>query len=302
MDSVDRAIAAIAKRQGGHITAKQLRGLGLSRDAIHHRVRRGLLIAVFRGVYAVGHLPTNPIDRARGALLACGPTAALSHGSAASLYEVVQRWRLPFEVIVSGDRRPNGIRVHRSTSLLPRDIVIHQGVRVTSPALTLLHIAPGLNDSRLTRATNTLRMGQRNQLTTARIEDVLQRFPRHPGTKRLRAVLGIARKEPTRSDLEDDFERFARRFELPPYVLNEHFCGYRVDFYFAEQQLIVETDGWDTHQTKQAFEADRLQDAEILAKTGIPTFRTTRERVRKQSAQEAARLHSALGRRASYAA
>ena len=35
-----RRIAEIAKWQGGHVTTKQLYALGLSRDAIEHRVTR----------------------------------------------------------------------------------------------------------------------------------------------------------------------------------------------------------------------------------------------------------------------
>ncbi|MBO0769763.1 MAG: type IV toxin-antitoxin system AbiEi family antitoxin domain-containing protein, partial [Solirubrobacterales bacterium] len=64
------------------ITRAQLHALGFSDHAIAHRVRRGSLIRVYRGVYAIGHLPTQPLDRAHAALLAVGERSALSHASA----------------------------------------------------------------------------------------------------------------------------------------------------------------------------------------------------------------------------
>ena len=56
-----------------------------------------------------------------------------------------------------------------------------------------------------------------------------------------------------------------------------HVHGYRVDAYFPDHHLIVELDGWATHRTRQAFERDRRQDADILAATGIPTVRLSYE-------------------------
>ncbi len=43
------------------------------------RVREGRLFPVHRAVYAVGRPPRLPLERAAGAVLACGPGAALSH-------------------------------------------------------------------------------------------------------------------------------------------------------------------------------------------------------------------------------
>jgi very-short-patch-repair endonuclease len=34
-----------------------------------------------------------------------------------------------------------------------------------------------------------------------------------------------------------------------------------VDFSWPTYQLIIEIDGWETHHTKAAFEADRARDA-----------------------------------------
>ena len=297
VDRVGRAIAVIARRQGGHIAHRQLKALGLSQKAIRHRIERGLLIAVFNQVYAVGHLPTNPIDRAHGALLACGPTAALSHRSAASLYGVFKDWRLPFEVIVSGDRRPSGVRVRRSAMLAKRDICVHQGIRVTSPALTILQIAPATSEKRLTRAINALRLADRHRLTTSQLDDVLDRFPRHPGARGLRPLVALLPKEPSRSDWEDEWPPFAAAYDLPPYTMNERVCGHRVDVHFPSEQLIVELDGWETHQSREAFEEDRARDAEILATAGIPTARLTHRQLHGAPAEHAARLHLILARR-----
>ena len=38
-----------------------------------------------------------------------------------------------------------------------------------------------------------------------------------------------------------------------------------VDFYWPRHGLIVETDGWETHGTRAAFEADRAKDAALTA-------------------------------------
>ena len=40
---------------------------------------------------------------------------------------------------------------------------------------------------------------------------------------------------------------------------------YEVDFLWTDVGLIVETDGWETHQTRSAFERDRLRDAKLKA-------------------------------------
>ena len=78
--AVDVAIAAVAAKQNGNITRRQLLALGLDDDAISYRVRIGRLYRVFRGVYAAGRRAVTPHERASAAVLACGPGAALSHG------------------------------------------------------------------------------------------------------------------------------------------------------------------------------------------------------------------------------
>jgi hypothetical protein len=51
----DRGIAVLAGAQHGVVSRRQLFVLGLGRGAIFHRLARGRLHEVHRGVYTVGH-------------------------------------------------------------------------------------------------------------------------------------------------------------------------------------------------------------------------------------------------------
>jgi hypothetical protein len=294
--SIDARIRALASRQGGYIHQSQLVRLALNASAIHHRVERGWLILAYHRVYAVGHLPTHPHDRAKGALLAAGPRSALGDISAASYYGIYKRWRYPLHVTVPTDRRLSGLVIHRNRRLLRSDIVTPEpGLRIISPALTLLDVAPKLYPKRLRRVVNEIRLEHRIELADLRA--LLARFPRHPGVPHLGPILATSQKQPTRSAFEDDWPPFALRYDLPAYVMNEFVCGYRTDVLFTEEQLVVETDGWETHQTHEAFIKDREQDATILAKTGMPTVRITYDNFHQRPAREAERLHTILARR-----
>src|SRR3954464_10107331 len=81
-------IWALVRAQHGVIARRQLLAAGFSEKAIEHRLRTGRLRRVHRGVYAVGRPELPPHGRWMAAVLACGPGAALSHGSAAALWEI----------------------------------------------------------------------------------------------------------------------------------------------------------------------------------------------------------------------
>jgi very-short-patch-repair endonuclease len=61
----------------------------------------------------------------------------------------------------------------------------------------------------------------------------------------------------TRSDMEERMLALCRRRGLAAPLVNTKVEGYTVDFAWREQRLIAETDGWQAHGTKQAFERDR---------------------------------------------
>jgi very-short-patch-repair endonuclease len=270
-------VHSFAAKQGGHITRTQLLETGLDPRTVERWLAKGQLIRVYRGVYAVGHLQSNPINAAHAALLAGGPRSALAGPCALVLWGIWRRWPKQLEIVVAGDRRPTGLVVHHSATLLKRDIRIVQGLRVTSPDRTMLDNARRLKPEQLTRAVNDLRL--RDLLTIDQLADVIARNPTHPAVSLLQSELEFAQPEPTRSVLEDRFLPLLRRHNLPVPQINVRVAGYRVDAYFPDHALVVELDGWKTHRSKVRFLGDRRQDFAILAATGIPTVRLPYEDV-----------------------
>ncbi len=86
------------------------------------------------------------------------------------------------------------------------------------------------------------------------------------------------------------------KYKLPTPQVNVHVGTYRVDAYYPAHQLIVELDGWLSHQTRQAFVRDRRQDAQILAETGIRTIRLPYEDTTWHARRTAAMLNKLFER------
>lgn len=278
----------LAAQQGGHITRPQLLDAGLDPRTIERWVAAGKLIRVYRGVYAVGHVPSNPVDAAQAALLAGGERCALAGAPALVLWQVWRRWPRRMEIVTAAGGRPSGLIVHHSSTLLGRDVKKVQGLRVTSPARTMLDAAQRLKPEQLTRAINDLRL--RGLLRIEDLSDVVARNPTHPAVTLLRPHLELAQPEPTRSVLEDRFLPLLRRHGLPTPRINVHVCGYRVDAYFPDHDLVVELDGWKQHRTHERFVEDRRQDYAILLATDIPTVRLPYEDVNDAAIVQLGRL------------
>ncbi len=286
-------MVALSETQGGHVNRRQLLSLGLTDRRIRYLVEIEFLIQVYTNVWAVGRRSLNPIDRCHAALLAIGERCALAGWSAGSLWGLRSWWEYPLEVITPLNRRPSGLIVHQSRALLESDITIHHGIKVISPALTILQVAPTLSGNRLERAIDDMRL--EHHLELEHLHGLLGRFPRHPGAKHLRAVLQIAHAAPTRSRWEQTWRPFAAAFNLPPYAMNRMIGGYRADVLFLPRRLIVELD-WGTHDTPWAGESDKNRDAELLAELGIPTMRITKRQLTDHPEVQARRILKILDR------
>ena len=287
---LDRTIARLATRQHGVVARRQLEAIGLGRGAVAHRVAAGRLHRVHRGVYAVGH-PVLTVDgRRMAAVLATGPGAALSHASAAALWEIrpTSATRIDVTVRSAGGRakRP-GLWIHRTPTLGLDELTEHRGIRVTTVARTLLDLAATMSPRALERALDEAEIQQLYDRTSL---DALARA--HAGERGARALTQALDEDgdPTLTDSELMLT-LCREHKLEQPTPRAWVAGLRVDFLFAASRLVVETDGYRFHRTRRAFERDRERDA-ILARAGYRTLRFTHRQLTREPTMVADTIRS----------
>jgi predicted transcriptional regulator of viral defense system len=276
---VDVAIGQLAERQHGVVSLAQLQSLGLGKAAVSRRAKTGRLTRIHRAVYAVGHARLTGHGRSMAAVLAYGPGALTSYRTAGRLHGVRQDNRARIDVTVpsaSARSRP-GIDVHRTTTLEPSDITTVDGIPCTSVARTLVDLADVIDRRGVERAVNQAEVLQTFDLRA--VHEVLARAAGRRGASVLRGVLDTYEGPTiTRRELEERFLALCRSASLPSPALNawivlDDGTAYQVDFLWREQGLIVETDGWASHGTRQAFENDRRRDRRLrLAEYEVVRF------------------------------
>ncbi|MFW5947428.1 MAG: type IV toxin-antitoxin system AbiEi family antitoxin domain-containing protein [Gemmatimonadota bacterium] len=290
----DQTIGALAARQHGVVTRRQLIDVGLSPSAVDRRVKQRWLHPLHRGVYAVGPI-RSPRTKEVAAVMACGPSAVVSHRSAAALWGLVPGDpSADVEVIVPrGDRRRPGIRIRYIRTLRTDEVTRLDGIRVTRPARTLLDLAACSRPRQLERA--TAEAFARNLTTPARLRSVLRRHPRTAGIAKLRSLVEGEAPLRTRSEAEEQFLALVRKSQLSRPQSNVSVCGYEVDFLWRPERLVVEVDGRGPHSSPRAFERDRRRDAELTA-AGMRVVRVTWRQITEEPLAVIARLAQALAR------
>lgn len=265
-------------RQHGVVTRAQLLEVGLSADAIDHRIATARLHPVAVGVYAVGRPGLSQHGRWMAAVLACGPAAVLSHDSAATLWGVRGAHGSTVTVTVppSACRRRPGVTAHRR-SLEPHEREQIHRIPVTSIHRTLVDIAVQLSRDDLEAAINA---ADKHDLTTpTQLRAALEEHAGRPGVAILRAVLDRRTFALTDSQLERRFLPIARRAGLTRPQTGRRLNGFKVDFHWPELGLVVETDGLRYHRTPAQQARDRLRDQAHTA-AGLTPLRFTHAQVR----------------------
>jgi hypothetical protein len=266
----------LVARQHGVVTRAQLLEHGLSAQAIKRRIANGRLHHVYRGVYAVGRPELGRLGRWMAAVLACGLGAALSDTSAAALWEIGVETTKGVEVSVPARafRRRPGIVVHRRTTL---DTTVERGIPVTTVPATLSALATRLETADLERAINEA--DKRNLITPTGLRAAIEGDPQSAA---LRRILDRRTFVLTDSELERRFLPIAAQAGLPPPKTGVRLNGFKVDFYWPDLGLVVETDGLRYHRTPAEQARDRLRDQAHTA-VGLTTLRFTHEQVRYAS-------------------
>jgi predicted transcriptional regulator of viral defense system len=252
--TVAQVIARIARDQHGVVTRAQLLTAGVSADEVKRRATAGALIRVHRGVYRVGHRAPSVYANYMAAVLACGPGALLSGRAAGHLLDLLKRPPSVPEVRTNTERRIEGVSTVRTRRAMRGTIWF--GIPVTTPAQTLVDLAPDLDDDELPRACHEA--GIKHETTPRQVEAVLGRSK---GAARLRAVL--AGDAPvTLSALERRFLSLIDGVGLPRPITNKRASTKYVDCRWPDHHLTVELDSYQFHNSRHSWEQDRRRDRE----------------------------------------
>ena len=232
------------------------------------------------------------------AVLAFGPTAVLSHRSAAALWGLRPTARSRIEVTVPNWRRARqAVQVHVA-SLLPDEATVEKGIPVTTVTRTLLDLASLLDRRQVERAINEAEV--RRLADPLSLEDLIARHRRRAGTRVLKHILasGALGEGVTRSELEERFLELVDRAGLPRPELNAsvEVAGRWIecDCLWRQRRVVVELDGHAYHRTRAAYERDRVRDRSLQA-AGWRVVRVTWRHLHEGRLELVADLQALLG-------
>jgi len=287
----------LAGKQHGVVARRQLLALGMSRHAVNERLGRGILDALYPGVFVLGGSPRTADTRRMAAVLACGKGSVLSHRSAARSWGVFPYEPVTFELSRSTGRTKHHSILLRQARLLPDEVGEVNGIPTTSISRTIFDLAAIVSKREVERAFHESEVRQLTDRVS--LPQLLVRHPGRRGAVTVREIL--ASREPagiTQNDFEERFVAFLDDSGIP----RPHFNAtlpirgrlLRPDCMWPEQRLIVELDGRAVHGTGSAFESDRRRDRVLLAE-GWRSMRVTWLQLRDEPAAVAGDLRYALG-------
>jgi very-short-patch-repair endonuclease len=288
----DEEVGRIASLQRGRVTRDQLVAAGLTRGAIRHRVKHGRLHERHPSVYFVGHEAEQPLGAEMDAVLFLAGFGVLDHGSASKIwgFYTPPDPGVTLTTVGRNIRSRPGLTTHRAHTLDPRDIRLRAGLPVTAPARTILDLAGELPIEELERAITEARV--QRLVTDDELRAAARRAPGKKGAAVLRRLLE-AGPAYTRSKAERLMLRLLRAAQLPRPLTNIKLCGYNADFFWREQGLIVETDGYQFHSDRRAFERDRKRD-QVHVAAGYRVIRVTWMQMQNEPFAVIARIAQAL--------
>jgi very-short-patch-repair endonuclease len=173
-------------------------------------------------------------------------------------------------------RRPVGVVVHRRAALVQKDVSRVDGIPVTNPLSTLIDIATELDRGRLEAAINEA--DKRDLTNPEQLRSALEDLSPRPGITMLRKTLDRRTFTLTDSELERQFLILARAANLPTPETGHYLNGFKVDFYWPQLGLVVETDGLRYHRTPAQQARDRVRD-QVHTAAGLTCLRFTRAQV-----------------------
>jgi very-short-patch-repair endonuclease len=265
------------------------------------------------GVFRVAGAPETERASVSAAMLEAGPTAVVSHASAAAIWGVPGFTALPAEITAPGrpgkGGRPRLATVHQPRCLLDWHWIDADGLRVTTPTRTLFDLAglPSVHPKRLERALDRLwAQGRVDHRSLRRMLACLAKRGR-PGITLMRGLVNTRGEfyRPPESGAEGRFRELAvswgyRSFEQQRDLGDENRWIGRVDFVDMQAGIVVEVDPAPFH-TSLLDVAHDSERREQLRAAGLQVISVT-ERELFHAPAELRRLLAAAYRHARGAA
>jgi very-short-patch-repair endonuclease len=247
---MDVRIKELAARQADLVAVWQLVALGLTRHAVVHAAGSQGWRRVHSGVYALTSSPLTRRQRWIAATLTT-PDSVLSNASAGACWGI-RRFEGRYEIVTrpgsGGQRQLRGLLVLRSATLAG-DVVVRDGIRITTGARTLVDLAPSLNERDLRR---TYREAMRLKATSTQpLLAALERHAAKRGTRLLKELATRYRAIPykrCRSDAESLGLELMHDGRVAAPQVNVRVAGEEADLVWPARRLIIEIDGPQYHQ------------------------------------------------------
>lgn len=265
----------LAERQHGLVSRRQATALGVSRSQWRHWSQAGGWELVTNRVVRRSGSPRTLQQRVLAAALDVGPSAYVSHWSAAALWGVPNVDVEPTDLIVvrGGSETASTLaRTHRPRHLTDPFGAILDGIPVVRPALVLLQLAPRVSAGRLQRLLDQLWSRRLLSAPSAARELAPLMHRGRAGTVALRALFESLPPGyvPPASGLEGRFASILERAGLSPMrrqidLGGEESWSGRVDFVDPDLPLVVEVDSERYHSALTDVVADAARQARLEA-------------------------------------
>ena len=269
----DREVRRLSSQQYGLVNRRQIRAFGGSGRQIAHRVERGILAPITREVLELVGTPPSEGKTALAAVLDAPLGAVLSHTSAAAWWDL-PGFRIDHDLHVTVPRQGSPHRgrlamIHYHKDLPTDHLMDLRGIPVTSPTLTIFHLAAILSARRTARACdNGWSMRLFDGLDLHHLLKILGASGRN-GIGTMRAILEVRPPDyvPPQSGLEARYCQLVVDDGMPEpkrqvNVFGSRWIG-RADFEFDDLPLVVELLSVRFHASLLDSQADQARFEEF---------------------------------------
>ena len=272
---LDAAVAEIAARSHGLVCRVHLDLLGVSHEAVAHRVASGRWIPLFDSVYRVAGAPGSWESDVLAACWAGGTRACASHRTAAALHDLPGGRRDVIELTCPRWKRAchDGLIVHETLADVAGDAVLVRAIPCATVERTLFDIAA---TGRLRTLELAIDAALRRKLTTvdalvAARERLARRGRR--GSVAFRSAIAsretsapLPGSEPERLLAMALVEQGLARPQLQ-YVVRDAGGSFiaRVDLAYADERILIEYDSFQEHTGKLALVRDSARRNAVTA-------------------------------------